>query len=175
MTRRFANTIFAISILCGVVIALTNGYGQDPGARSSDHGSKLADEAGPGGLPENASDGVFKSPTEYAKLIEPHLGVPPVVDLEACVEIPIFVDGKKFTGDPGIHCCDNPSLQMGDCMSGSVVQRYEGRTADGKPIPHVVWISFGRHDGRGSLYNVQVGNSVQMISRGPGNGRDLEW
>ena len=114
MTRRFANTIFAISILCGVVIALTNGYGQDPGARSSDHGSKLADEAGPGGLPENTSDGVLKSPTEYAKLIESELGVPPAVDLGACVEIPILVDGKKFTGDPGIHCCDNPSLQMGD-------------------------------------------------------------
>ena len=115
---------------------------------------------------DNTSDGVFKPAAEYAKLIEPHLGVPPVVDLGAGVEIPIFVDGKKFTGDPGIHCCDNPSLQMGDCMSGSVVQRYEGRTAAGKPLPHVVWVSFGRHDGRGSLHNIDdagMTHSVQMI------------
>ncbi|MCP4889001.1 MAG: hypothetical protein GY904_20620, partial [Planctomycetaceae bacterium] len=77
--------------------------------------------------------------------------------------IPIFVDGKKSTGDPGIHCCDNPRLQMGDCMSGSVVQRYQGKIADGAPLPHVVWIGFGRHDRRGNLYNVEVCNSVQMI------------
>ncbi len=161
MTRKVANTIFAIAVCFGVVFAMSAGRGQGSKARlvAQEENSKASQDDGP----ENTSNGVFKSPTEYAKLIEPHLGVPPVVDLEACVEIPIFVDGKKFTGDPGIHCCDNPSLQMGDCMSGSVVQRYEGRTADGKPLPHVVWISFGRHDGRGSLYNVEIGNSVQMI------------
>ncbi len=115
---------------------------------------------------ENTSDGVFKSASEYAKLIEPHLGVPPMVDLRDGIEIPIFVEGQKFTGDPGIHCCDNPSLQMGDCMSGSVLQRHEGRTADGKPLSHVVWVSFGRHDGRGSLHNIDDADmlhSVQMI------------
>ena len=58
-------------------VALTSGYGQDSGARSSNHGSKVVDEAGPGGPPEKMTDGVFKPPIEYAKLIEPHLGVHP--------------------------------------------------------------------------------------------------
>ncbi len=113
--------------------------------------------------PENNNYGTRLSAYEYAKMIEPQLGVPPVVDCGAGVEIPIYVNGKKFIGDPGIHCCDNPSLQMGDCMSGSSLQRYEGRTADGKPLPHVVWVSFARHDGRDNVFKTDVGDSVQLI------------
>ena len=156
--------MIAVTISSSVVIALTAGHGQDREAHSSTHVSNS--EAVSGGKLQNTSDGVFKPATEYAKLIEPHLGVPPAVDLGAGIEIPIFVDGEKFTGDPGIHCCDNPSLQMGDCMSGSVVQRHEGRTADGEPLRHVVWVSFGRHDGRGSLHNIDdadMNHSVQLI------------
>ena len=146
------------------VIGLIAGSESDRVSYSFPHVARS--ETGMKGSFENTSDGVFKSASEYAKLIDPHLGVPPMVDLRDGIEIPIFVDGQQFTGDPGIHCCDNPSLQMGDCMSGSVLQRYEGRTAVGKPLPHVVWVSFGRHDGRGSLHNIDdedMHHSVQMI------------
>ena len=113
--------------------------------------------------PKNNHIGVSLSAFEYAKMIESELGVPPVVDLRNSVEIPIFVDGKKYIGDPGIHCCDNPSLQMGDCMSGSSLQRYEGKTRDGKPLPHVVWVGFARHDGRDNLWKRDIPDSVQLI------------
>ena len=68
--------------------------------------------------PENTSLGREISAFEYAKMAEPELGVPPVVDCGANVEMPIYVDGEKSVGDPGLHQCDNPSLQIGDCMSG---------------------------------------------------------
>ena len=101
MSRKVTNTVFAIAVCFGVLFAISAGHGQGSKARSvaQEENSKASQDGGP----ENTSNGVFKSPTEYAKLIEPHLGIPPVVDLEACVEIPIFVDGKKFIGDPGIH------------------------------------------------------------------------
>lgn len=100
---------------------------------------------------------------EYAKLIEPELGVPPVVDCGENVEIPIYIDGVKSKGNPGLHECDNPSLQVGDCMSGSSVGRYEGVTADGKPLPHVVWISYCRHEGRPGTEKYDNVDAVQMI------------
>jgi hypothetical protein len=96
-------------------------------------------------------------------MFESELGIPPVVDCGAGVEIPIHIDGVLTTGDPGIHACDNPSLQMGDCMSGSSLQRYEGTAADGTPLPHVVWLSFCRHDGRDDVFGWDVSDSVQMI------------
>ena len=114
-------------------------------------------------LPENTADGVKLSPTEYAKLIEPHLGVPPIVDCGKSTEMPIYIDGEKFVGDPGLHQCDNPSLQVGDCMSGSSVARYVGSNADGTPRHDVVWASFCRHDGRGDDWGIEIPNSVQMI------------
>ena len=120
-------------------------------------------QAWSGSMPENNSYGVTLSAMEYAKMIEPELGVPPVVDCGTSVEIPIYVNEVKFTGNPGLHGCDNPSLQVGDCMSGSSLQRYEGVTADGKPLPHVVWVSYCRHEGRPGTEKYAQRNSVQMI------------
>ena len=48
-------------------------------------------------------------------------------------------------------------------MPGSSLQRYEGKNADGTPRPEVVWVSFCRHDGRDDVFNVDIGDSVQMI------------
>ncbi len=111
---------------------------------------------------ENNTYGTELAPTEYAAMIELELGVPPVVDCGASVEVPIYVDGVRSIGNPGLHECDNPSLQVGDCMSGSSLQRYEGRTADGTPLPHVVWVSFCRHDGR-DTDEYDVPDSGQLI------------
>ncbi|MBM4184504.1 MAG: hypothetical protein FJ207_09780 [Gemmatimonadetes bacterium] len=111
---------------------------------------------------ENDSFGTEATAADYARMIERELGVPPVVDCGASVELPIYVHGARSIGNPGLHGCDNPSLQVGDCMSGSGLQRYEGRAADGTPLPHVVWVSFCRHDGR-DTDQYDVPNSVQLI------------
>jgi len=114
-------------------------------------------------VPDNNDYGVNLTPIEYAKLFEPLLGVPPVVDCGENVEIPITIEGVKNVGNPGLHRCDNPSLQVGDCMSGSSVGRYEGVTADAKPLPQVVWISYCRHEGRPGTEDMGDVDSVQMI------------
>jgi hypothetical protein len=114
-------------------------------------------------MPENNSYGTKSTPMEYARMIEAELGIPPVIDCGASVEMPIYVDGVKTQGDPGLHKCDNPSLQVGDCMSGSSLQRYEGVAADGTRLPDVVWVSFCRHDGRDNDFGWDVPDSVQMI------------
>ena len=143
-------TLFACMTFVGLAAA------QDP--KASQPVTSRSDAA-----PKNNSYGTKLPAFEYAKMIEPELGVPPIVDCGAGVEIPIYINGERFQGDPGIHCCDNPSLQMGDCMSGSSLQRYEGKTRAGKPLPHVVWVSFARHDGRDNVFKTDVGDSVQLI------------
>lgn len=113
-------------------------------------------------LPPNNSHGTEAGAAAYARMIEPHLGVPPVVDCGVNVEMPITAGGVPVQGNPGLHQCDNPSLQVGDCMSGSSVQRYVGRRADGSELRDVVWVSFCRHDGR-QVPGYEIPDSVQMI------------
>ncbi len=96
---------------------------------------------------------------EYAKMAEQELGVPPKIDLSESVEIPIYVDGVQKYGNLG-RSCDNYSLLGKDTVSGSALQRYEGRAADGKPLPDVVWVSFARNS---SHSRDKVVGSVQMI------------
>jgi hypothetical protein len=95
---------------------------------------------------------------EYARMCEPELGVPPHIDLDRAVEIPIFIDGKQVYGN--YPTCDNPVLIGKSTVSGSVIQRYEGRTAKGVKLPHVVWVAFGRNS---SSSPARVVGSVQMI------------
>lgn len=100
-----------------------------------------------------------KTAHEYATMVEPELGVPPKVDLGEAVEIPLYVNGVRSYGN--LHqTCDNPSRLGKDTVSGSVIQRYEGRKADGTPLPDVVWVAFGRNSTRDIK---QVLGSVQMI------------
>ena len=100
-----------------------------------------------------------KNAYEYAKLVEPELGVPPVVNLDESVEIPLYVNGERKFGNLG-RKLDNPSYLGKATVSGSTLQRYEGRTAKGEPMPHVVWVSFGRNS---SYSHRKVIGSVQMI------------
>lgn len=115
-----------------------------------------------GQLKKNGKDATHHFPKnafEYAKLVEPELGVPPKVNLDESVEIPLFVNGKRKFGNLG-RKLDNPSYLGKATVSGSTLQRYEGRTAKGEPMPAVVWVSFGRN----SSYNHRkVIGSVQMI------------
>ena len=104
-----------------------------------------------------------RSASAYAAMCEPHLGVAPTVDCSQGARIRIRQDGREIFKDPGLHACDDGSLQIGDCMPGSSLQRYEGKNADGTARPGVVWVSFCRHDGRDDVFNVDIGDSVQMI------------
>ena len=113
--------------------------------------SKKDSKEEPHNFPENAF--------EYAKLVEPELGVPPKVNLDESVEIPLFVNGKRKFGNLG-RKLDNPSYLGKSTVSGSTLQRYQGRTAKGEPMSDVVWVSFGRNS---SHNHRKVIGSVQMI------------
>ena len=56
---------------------------------------------------------------EYAKMVESELRVPPKVDLDKSVEIPIYVDGVQKYGNLGLSC-DNPTRLGKETISGSV-------------------------------------------------------
>ena len=84
-----------------------------------------------------------KTAIAYAHLCEPELGVPPKIILDEAVEIPVYRSGEQVYGN--FSNCDNPALIGKQTVSGSVLQRYEGRTAEGRKLPHVVWIAFGRN------------------------------
>ncbi|MCY3971331.1 MAG: hypothetical protein OXG74_15465, partial [Acidobacteria bacterium] len=114
-------------------------------------------------VPAGANPPMPRSASAYAAMCEPHLGVAPTVDCGQGARIRIRQDGREIFEDPGLHACDDGSLQIGDCMPGSSLQRYEGRHADGTARPEVVWVSFCRHDGRDDVFNVDIGDSVQMI------------
>ena len=100
---------------------------------------------------------------EYAKLVEPDLGVPPRIDLGEGVEVLTYVDGVATRGRIPRESCDNPTQIGGDCISGSSLQRFEGRTADGEPLPDVVWVSFGRQAKHTFANGKTLLGSVQMI------------
>lgn len=104
-----------------------------------------------------------RSAMEYVKMCEPELGVPPKINLSECIEIPLYVNGAQKHGALRSKELDNPNLQgKGFTSSGSVLQRYEGRTAEGKPLPDVIWIAFGRNEDWDGDQRRFVG-SVQMI------------
>lgn len=96
---------------------------------------------------------------DYAKMVEPELGVPPRIDLSQSVEIPLYVNGVQTYGNLG-RKLDNPSLLGKETVSGSTLQRYQGQTASGEPLPDVIWISFSRNSTRDPN---RVLGSVQMI------------
>lgn len=98
---------------------------------------------------------------EFAKLVEPVLGVPPKVDLSNGIEIPMFKAGERIHGIA--DDCDNPSRLGKGCISGSVLERFEGRTRTGDPLPDVVWVSFGRNASYEKDGQIQIFESVQMI------------
>ena len=112
-------SIILVAVLAVDPIGLGTVVGQQPQDNHSaefdeewldDDDDESDDQEGYGCMPANNSHGTSSTPMEYAKMIETELGVPPVVDCGASVEMPIYVDGVKTTGNPGLHCCDNPSL-----------------------------------------------------------------
>ncbi len=133
-----------VPVQFALVLLLLLAFGQRPAEGQPPEQCKPAGETAP--MPRSAS--------AYAAMCEPHLGVAPTVDCSQGDRIRIRQDGKEIFEDPGLHACDDGSLQIGDCMPGSSLQRYEGKNADGTPRPEVVWVSFCRHDGRDDVFNV---------------------
>ena len=136
-----------VVLLAGAVACLM-GIGPAQQKEKSDH-RKVKTESH--GFPKTAFD--------YARMVEPELGVPPTVNLDESVEIPLYVDGKQAYGNLG-RKLDNPSFLGKATVSGSTLQRYEGRTAGGKPLPDVIWIAFARNS---SDSHKEIVGSVQMI------------
>ena len=98
--------------------------------------------------------------SEYARLVEPALGVVPAVVCGEGVPIPIHVDGVEVFDDQERFACDNPDFR-GGCNVGSRVNRLEGRDATGAPMADVVWVYFCRSSGAERFEQGIV--SVQMI------------
>ena len=114
-------------------------------------------------IPGANCDVMPASARAYAAMCELELGVAPTVDCGLGVVLPITVDGVEVFEDPGLHVCEDASLQIGDCMPGSSLQRYQARNRDGTPRPDAVWVSFCRHDGRDDVVDFDMPDSVQLI------------
>ena len=96
----------------------------------------------PGGTPQ----GLPSTAREYVAMCEPSLGVPPAFDCAAGVTVPITVDGVEVNEPLAPFACDAPSLQEGECVPGSTIQRHAGTTRDGQPRPEVTWVQFCRNE-----------------------------
>lgn len=91
-------------------------------------------------------DGFPESASAYAQMVESELGVVPTVVLDSMVEIPLYKNGNQVYGVfYDANSIDNPSRLGKLTVSGSALQRYEGRTANGTPLPNVVWVAFLRN------------------------------
>ena len=98
--------------------------------------------------------------SEYARLVEPELGMVPTIDCVEGVRVPIHVDGVEVFHDQEGFACDNPDFK-GGCNVGSRVNRLEGRDATGAPMTDVVWVYLCRSSGVKWFEQGIV--SVQMI------------
>ena len=128
----------------------------NPSGDTSDSGEETG-----GQLPDCYTDTVPDTATEYAAMIEPHLGVVPTVNAEEMVEIPLYRNGEQVYGSFNTNQIDNPARLGGKpTISNSALQRYEGVSASGAPMPEVVWIAFRRI---GDLNPQNLIGSIQLI------------
>jgi hypothetical protein len=98
---------------------------------------------------------------QYAEMIEPELGVVPTVILDSLIEIPLYQNGTQVYGEFDNSEIDNPSRLGGKgTWSGSALQRYPGKRADGTPLADVYWVAFLRNTSSGPS---DIAGSVQLI------------
>ena len=162
-------TLLVVAGLCVCLLAVfTVRSGRQADGTEADKPLQVTEVAeeesgGDGRGPNRVGNHFPETAYEYARMVEPELGVPPRVNLDTSVEIPLYVNGVQTYGNLG-RSCDNPTFLGKDAVSGSTLQRYEGRTADGELLPEVVWVSFGRNS---SSSHEHVVGSVQMIGLQP--------
>ncbi|MDE0193429.1 MAG: hypothetical protein OXQ90_18905, partial [Gammaproteobacteria bacterium] len=82
-----------LALATTVAIGLATGADLEADVASTAHHDEDEVRTWQGCQPENTSIGGHLSALEYARMIEPELGVPPVVDCGAGVEQPIYVNG----------------------------------------------------------------------------------
>ncbi|MFT4973042.1 MAG: hypothetical protein ACI9JY_002248 [Saprospiraceae bacterium] len=105
-------------------------------------------------------DGFPATASVYAEMVESELGIVPKVFLDSMVEIPLYQNGIQVYGVFSSNEIDNPNRFGKLTVSHSALQRYEGRTESGVPLPDVVWVAFLRN----STENVNtIFGSVQII------------
>jgi hypothetical protein len=142
--------LFVLLLIVGISACLTDDT-PEPDIEE-DYTYSDPDCYGEPGFPSTAS--------AYAEMVESELGIVPTVVLEEMVEIPLYKNGQQVYGAFSNSEIDNPARLGGKgTWSGSAIQRYEGKTADGTPIIDVVWIAFLRNvSSKGAIYG-----SVQLI------------
>jgi hypothetical protein len=130
------------------IIACTD----DPIEPKQNNAFELADCIPQSGFPSTAS--------EYADMVESALGIVPKVYLDSMVEIPLYQNGSQVYGVFSSGEIDNPNRLGKFTVSYSALQRFEGRTSTGTPLPDVIWIAFLRNNTQ-EVSNVTA--SLQMI------------
>ena len=111
----------------------------------------------PGGTPKTMPE----SAREYVQMCEPELGVPPEFDCAPGAKIPITTNGVETNEIQPTFGCDNYSLQDGECVPGSTVNRITGINRDGSERPEVVWVQFCRSEA-----GLDSGGEIQWTSAG---------
>lgn len=94
-------------------------------------------------VPRDVAPDMPATATAYADLCSRLLGEIPVADCGEGVRIPIYVDGEEVFETPADGVCDDAGFK-GACDVGSTIRRQEGQTAEGEPLPDVVWVTFCR-------------------------------
>ena len=123
------------------ILIASLGCGENPGAPDTD--ATTAEVCIPGGTPLTAPS----TAREYVEMCEPELGVPPVFDCAEGVRIPITVNGVEVNEMQPAFSCDLYSLQEGECVPGSTINRVAGHDRDGTQRPEVTWVQFCRTEG----------------------------
>ena len=128
--------------LCSFILVTLAGCGATAKETAATSDSEPAGVCVPGGTPKSMP----ATAREYVEMCEPELGVPPEMNCSDGVTVPITVDGVESTELLPEFSCDAPSLQNGDCVPGSTINRVIGRTRDGVERPEVVWVQFCRSE-----------------------------
>ena len=153
----------------GLVLLLTPGFGQSLAEGRSAEQCKPEGETAP--MPHSAR--------AYAAMCQPELGVAPTVDCGQGARIRIRKDGKEFFENPGLHGCDEASLQIGDCMPphdpGSLAEDLEALEQCwlGGPenTPGCEWVVPPAGGCSGGPVGPAYPHAAQGFNRGPKSGK----
>lgn len=156
--------VFCTGLGCGFVSCGTGSTPPTEGGNNADGGTvtegsstRQWNQADLSCKPPNNTTPMPKSAREYAKMCEQHgLGVPPQVSCDEGVQVPIVVNGQEVFETP--KSCEITSMLKPSCEVGSKIGRVQGKDANGKALPNVIWIYFCR------ATEATKASSVQMIA-----------
>ena len=97
-------------------------------------------------LPADALAAMPETASQYAEMCSAHVGLVPKMNCDDGVVIPIYVNGEEVFEHQEPGACDDFDFK-GTCNIGSRIGRLEGMSANGLPMPEVVWVYFCRSTG----------------------------